>query len=58
MQALDNPEKWITIVGQDGAVHRIPSDEEHMLHQGCVCDPVQHRYYTGGYLFIHRVLSC
>ena len=58
MLKLDDPQKWMTIVGQDGALHHIPTDEEHTLQVGCVCDPVQRRYYAGGMMFIHRVLSC
>ena len=50
--------QWMTAVGQDGAIHRIPHNEEHIMHFGCHCDPVCHRYYAGGIILVHRVLSC
>lgn len=51
-------EHWIATTSYDGAVHIMPTNEEHTPDWGCICDPVQQRYYIGGVILTHRSLSC
>jgi len=52
------PGKWLTTVGEDGAIHIIPTGEDHEFNFGCHCHPVQTSYAAGGVSFKHRSLSC
>lgn len=52
------PGKWLTMLGWDGAVHTMPTGEEHEPHVGCICNPIQYIYFGGGMVCKHRSLAC
>lgn len=52
------PVPYITMIGSDGAIHVIPLNEEHDVHYGCVCNPIQSMLFAGGVICSHRMLSC
>ena len=49
---------WLTTWGEDGHVHCMPINEDHLPIYWCHCNPVQQYTHGGGLILTHRVLSC